>query len=160
MNPKQAFPPIIAPFARILILGTMPGEESLARREYYANPRNQFWRIMQELYGVPASALYFERIERLQENHIALWDVLESCEREGSLDSAIKNAVPNDFSYIFAQLPELKIIAFNGKKAAEWFDRWANVDISRYQKLILPSTSPAAAMAFEKKLAAWAVLKR
>jgi double-stranded uracil-DNA glycosylase len=148
---KQSFPPIAAPTARILILGTMPGEESLAHGEYYANPRNQFWRIMQELFGVPLSAPYAERI--------ALWDVLHSCDRLGSLDSAIKNAVPNDYGELLASMPELKAIAFDGKKSAAWFERWVTVDISGLRKLVLPSTSPAAAMAFEKKLAAWAVLK-
>lgn len=156
---KQSFPPIATPNARILILGTMPGEESLARQEYYANPRNQFWRIMQELFGVPLSAPYAERIARLQENRIALWDVLHSCERVGSLDSAIKNAVPNDFGALLASMPELKVIAFNGKKPAEWFVRWVKVDTSQLRKLVLTSTSPAAAMAFEKKRTTWAVLK-
>lgn len=152
---KEAFPPIHAADAHILILGTMPGEESLTRQEYYANPRNQFWRVMQSLYGVPFDAPYATRIELLQQNQIALWDVLHSCERVGSLDSAIKNAIPNDFSGLFAQLPELKVIVFNGKKAAEWFERWVTADTSRYQKLVMPSTSPAAAMAFEKKARAW-----
>lgn len=156
---KQSFPPIAAPTARILILGTMPGEESLARGEYYANPRNQFWRIMQELFGVSLSAPYAERIARLQENRIALWDVLHSCERVGSLDSAIKNAVPNDFGALLASMPDLKAVAFNGKKSAEWFERWVKVNTSGLQKLVLPSSSPAAAMAFEKKLAAWTALK-
>ncbi|MCG2784782.1 MAG: DNA-deoxyinosine glycosylase [Anaerolineae bacterium] len=156
---KQSFPPIATPTAHVLILGTMPGEESLARREYYANPRNQFWRMMQSLFGIPLSASYAERVARLQENRIALWDVLHSCERVGSLDSAIKNAVPNDFGALLASMPNLKAIAFNGKKSAEWFERWVRVDTSRLRKLVLTSTSPAAAMAFEKKLAAWAVLK-
>ncbi len=159
MDSKQSFPPITTPNARILILGTMPGEESLARGEYYANPRNQFWRIMQSLFDVPLSAPYNERIARLRENQIALWDVLHSCERVGSLDSAIKNAVPNDFGALLASMPGLKAIAFNGKKSAGWFERWVKVDTSRLRMLVLTSTSPAAAMAFEKKLAAWAVLK-
>jgi hypoxanthine-DNA glycosylase len=156
---KQSFPPIATSKAHILILGTMPGEESLTRKEYYANPRNQFWRIMQELFGVPLSAPYAGRVASLQENRIALWDVLHSCERVGSLDSAIKNAVPNDFGALLASMPELKAIAFNGKKSAEWFERWVTVDTSGLRKLVLTSTSPAAAMAFEKKLASWAVLK-
>jgi hypoxanthine-DNA glycosylase len=156
---KQSFYPVTSPNARILILGTMPGEESLARQEYYANPRNQFWRIMDELFGISFSAPYAERIARLQENQIALWDVLHSCERIGSLDSAIRNAVPNDFGALLASMPELKAIAFNGKKSAGWFERWVTVDTSGLRKLVLPSTSPAAAMAFEKKLAAWAALK-
>ena len=114
---------------------------------------------MQELFGIPLSASYAERVARLQENRIALWDVLHSCERTGSLDSAIKNAVPNDFGAFLTYMPELKMIAFNGKKAAGWFERWVTVDTSGLRKLVLTSTSPAAAMAFEKKLAAWAVLK-
>jgi hypoxanthine-DNA glycosylase len=154
----EAFPPIISPDARILILGTMPSEISLERQEYYGNPRNQFWRIMQTLFNIPASGAYAERIAGLRNNNIALWDVLQSCERVGSLDSAIKNAIPNDFSGLFAGLPVLKIIAFNGQKANEWFERWARVDSSHFQKLVLPSSSPAAAMAFEKKVAAWATL--
>lgn len=156
---KTAFPPAIMPTARILILGTMPGEESLNRQEYYANPRNQFWRIMQILFNIQPNAAYPARLAALQEHQIALWDVLHSCERVGSLDSAIKNAIPNDFSGLFANHPELRVIAFNGKKAAEWFERWVDADTSGLQKLILPSTSPAAAMAFEKKVAAWFALR-
>ena len=156
---KAAFPPIIAPDARILILGTMPGEESLARQEYYANPRNQFWRIMQALFEIPVTVPYPERISSLQRRRIALWDVLHSCERVGGLDSAIKNAIPNDFAGLLADNPALKAIAFNGKKAAEWFEKWARVDTTGFQKLVLPSTSPAAALAFEKKVTAWAVLR-
>jgi len=155
----EAFPPIISPNARILLLGTMPSELSLERQEYYGNPRNQFWRIMQTVFDIPAEGTYTARIAGLQHNRIALWDVLHSCERNGSLDNAIKNAIPNDFAGLFASLPELKVIAFNGKKASEWFERWAQVDSSHFQKLVLPSTSPAAAMAFEKKVAAWRKLK-
>jgi hypoxanthine-DNA glycosylase len=156
---KEAFPPIISPNARILILGTMPSELSLERQEYYGNPRNHFWRIMQSLFGIPADDTYTRRIAGLQHNRIALWDVLHSCERVGSLDSAIKNAIPNDFAGLFASLPEMQIIAFNGKKSNEWFERWTQVDSSHFQKLVLPSSSPAAAMAFEKKVAAWGILK-
>lgn len=156
---KDAFPPVISPNARILILGTMPGEESLARQEYYGNPRNQFWRMMQTLFAIPLDAPYPERIAGLQQNQIALWDTLHSCERVGGLDSAIKNAVPNDFAGLLTENPNLKVLAFNGKKAAEWFEKWAQIDSMRFQKLILPSTSPAAAMTFEKKAAAWAVLQ-
>ncbi len=156
---KEAFPPITSSTARILILGTMPSELSLERQEYYGNPRNQFWPIMQAVFDIPAEGTYTDRITGLQHNNIALWDVLHSCERIGSLDSAIKNAIPNDFAGLFARLPELKIIAFNGKKSNEWFERWARIDSARFQKLVLPSSSPAAAMAFAKKVAAWEILK-
>lgn len=156
---KTSFPPVISLNARVLILGTLPGDESLARQEYYANPRNQFWRLMQALFGIPLNAPYPERIAGLQQNQIALWDVLHSCERLGSLDSAIKNAVPNDFSALLASTPGLKVIAFNGKKSAEWFERWVGLEASGLQKLVLPSTSPAVALIFEKKLAAWSALR-
>jgi TDG/mug DNA glycosylase family protein len=156
---KEAFPPITSPGARILILGTMPSELSLERQEYYGNPLNKFWRIMQTVFDIPAEGTYTARIAGLQHNRIALWDVLHSCERVGSLDSAIKNAIPNDFAGLFSSLLELQVIAFNGKKASEWFERWARIDSARFQKLVLPCSSPAAAMAFEKKVAAWSILK-
>lgn len=156
---KEAFPAVITPAARILILGTMPGEESLKRHEYYANPRNQFWRIMQALFDVPSRWVYADRVAGLQQNHIALWDVLHSCERIGSTDRAIKNAVPNDFASLFAEYPGLKVIVFNSLNASKLFKRWVGVNTSNLQKLILPSTSPAAAITFEKKVAAWAVLR-
>ncbi len=156
---KEGFPPVISPNARILILGTMPSELSLERQEYYGNPRNQFWPIMQAVFDIPADGTYAERIAGLRNNQVALWDVLHSCERVGSLDSAIKNAIPNDFAGLFASLPELKIIAFNGKKANKWFQKWVQVDTFKLQKVILLSTSPAAAVVFEKKLVNWAALK-
>jgi hypoxanthine-DNA glycosylase len=93
----------------------------------------------------------------LQQRQIGLWDVLHSCERVGSLDSAIKNAIPNDFAGLFATHPEVKVVAFNGQKANEWFERWVTVNIPQ-KKLTLPSTSPAAAMPFAKKVASWSVL--
>ncbi|MCX6078389.1 MAG: DNA-deoxyinosine glycosylase [Chloroflexi bacterium] len=156
---KEAFPPVISPNARILILGTMPSELSLERQEYYGNPRNQFWPIMQAVFDIPAEGTYAVRISGLRNNQVALWDVLHSCERVGSLDSAIKNAIPNDFAGLFASLPELKIIAFNGKKANKWFQKWVQVDTFKFQKAILLSTSPAAAVVFEKKVVNWAALK-
>ena len=156
---KTALPPLVAPTAHVLILGTMPGAVSLERQEYYANPRNQFWRVMQELYGIPADAPYPVRIAGLEQKKIALWDVLESCERIGSLDSAIKNAIPNDFAGLLTDNPNLKVIAFNGKKASEWFERWVLLDLSAFQTYILPSTSPAATLTFVKKLVAWSVIR-
>jgi hypoxanthine-DNA glycosylase len=156
---KDAFPPVASVNARILILGTMPSEISLERQEYYGNPRNQFWRMMQAVFDIPLDSPYAARLVGLGQKQIALWDVLQSCERVGSLDSAIQNAVPNDFTGMFTELANLKILAFNGKRAAEWFEKWVRVDTTGFQKLVLPSTSPAAALAFEKKVTAWAVLR-
>ncbi len=155
---KFAFHPVVSSDARILILGSMPGELSLARQEYYAHPRNQFWRIMQALYTIPAQAAYLDRLTALKDHRLALWDVLEACERTGSLDSAIKNAVPNDFGGLFDSLHDLTIIAFNGKRARKLFQKWVRQDTSRYQMIELPSTSPAATLPFETKLAAWVQL--
>lgn len=156
---KTSFPPVINPNARILILGTLPGEESLKQQQYYANPRNQFWRIMQAIFGTSSAAPYAERIAHLQQQKIALWDVLHSCERIGSLDSAIRNPIPNDFTSLLAKNPDLQVIAFNGTKAAKWFHRWAKIDTSSLKVFRLPSTSPAATIAFEKKCAAWTILQ-
>ncbi len=156
---KESFPPIFESDARVLILGSMPGEISLARREYYAHPRNQFWRLMEVVFGIPAQAAYSDRVLGLKKNGVALWDVLESCERVGSLDSAIRNAVPNDFEGLLASLPDLGIIAFNGKRASQWFERWVKVEMRGVQKICLPSSSPAATLGFEKKVAAWKRLR-
>jgi hypoxanthine-DNA glycosylase len=155
---KTGLAPIFGPSARILILGSFPSEISLERQEYYANPRNQFWAIMQALFGIPAGSAYVDRIAGLKRSRIALWDVLHSCERTGSLDSAIKHATPNDFSALFASLPELQLIAFNGQKAQKSFEKWVQVEPSAYKKLAMLSSSPAAAMAAEKKIAAWSIL--
>lgn len=157
---KESFPPIVSPTARILILGSMPSEISLERQEYYGNPLNQFWRIMQALYAIPADAAYPSRVAGLQQKGIALWDVLHSCERIGSLDSAIKNPVPNDFAALFASLPQLQLIAFNGAQAGAWFKRWGPQQPSPLKKLVLPSSSPAATIPFEKKLVAWSELQQ
>jgi hypoxanthine-DNA glycosylase len=156
---KTGLAPVFAPNACILILGSFPSEISLERQEYYANPRNQFWGIMQGLFGIPAGSAYADRIAGLKRSRIALWDVLHSCERAGSLDSAIKYATPNDFSALFASLPELRLIAFNGQKAQKSFEKWVNIEASACKKLVLLSTSPAAAMAAEKKIAAWGILQ-
>jgi hypoxanthine-DNA glycosylase len=139
---KKGFPPVITPTARILILGTFPSEISLKRQEYYANPRNQFWRVKQELFNIPADTSYAARVSGLEQNLVALWDVLHSCEGVRNLDKNIKNPVSNDFRALFTSCPEIKMVAFNGQKAIKWFKK---VDISGFQKLVLPflpSTSP------------------
>ncbi len=112
---KRGFPPIAGETATILILGTMPGEESLRKREYYAHPRNAFWRILGSLLGFEPAADYEEKTRILLENNIALWDVMNSCERKGSLDSSIKieSIIENDFAPLFSQCPGIKNVYFN-----------------------------------------------
>jgi TDG/mug DNA glycosylase family protein len=137
----------------------MPSEKSLAVNQYYGHPRNAFWKIIFSVFESPFSTDYELRKSILLDHRIALWDVLEACVREGSLDSAIKQEVPNDFSSFLKVHPHIKHIFFNGQKAAKYFND--SVDISNTYKLItLPSTSPAnASMSFEKKLMEWEIIK-
>jgi hypoxanthine-DNA glycosylase len=154
-----SFPPVSAPDARILILGSMPGAASLAAGQYYAHPQNRFWPLMGELLGAGRELPYEARLARLKEKGIALWDVLAQCEREGSLDSAIRAECANDFAAFFAAHPQIARICFNGRKAADSFRRFvpresAGADVPL---LILPSTSPAnASVPYAEKRAAWA----
>ena len=158
LEPSEGFPAIEGTDARLLVLGSLPGQRSLAERQYYAHPRNAFWRIMKDVLGVTGS--YEQRCKQLVAQRVALWDVLASSVRPGSLDADIKldSARANDFTAFFTRHPELHTIAFNGKRAEQLFTRFVGVDtVSEPIQLIsLPSTSPAyAALPFAAKLAAW-----
>lgn len=161
----HSFASIVDPSSRVLILGSMPGRISLQAGEYYAHPRNLFWRLMESVLGVDSRAPYGERIAQLLARRVALWDVLESCTREGSLDSEIVSSsiVPNDFVSFLEEYPSIQTICFNGAKAASSFRKHVLPGLSDSSGLTfhcLPSTSPAnASISFEKKLAAWGVLK-
>lgn len=158
---KTAFPPVIDSKAKVLILGSMPGEASLVAGQYYAFERNAFWRIMGELIGVAADMPYEERLDALQQAGIALWDVIERCEREGSLDSAIVQTtlIANDFAAFLDQWSNIKTICFNGKSVERLF----RTHVMKKQRIrddlrtfTLPSTSPANAQySFEQKLTMW-----
>ncbi len=153
----EGFAPVSRHDAKVLILGSMPGQKSLQDAHYYAHPRNAFWKIMGELLGIYFESGYDERLLALQEHHIALWDVLQFCERPGSLDSAIKNdsLIVNDFEAFFANHQDIHTIFFNGNKAAELYRKHAPA--TQHQLTGLPSTSPAnAGMNFAQKLDAWA----
>lgn len=158
----EGFPPIAAPDARALILGSMPSAASLRAGQYYGHPRNAFWWIMGELFGAGPALPYAERAARLRQARVAVWDVLHSCAREGSLDSSIDPASEraNDFGAFFRRLPDLECVLFNGHKAEQAFRRHVLAAepacASRLRCLRLPSTSPAmAAAAREAKLKAW-----
>ena len=158
----ESFPPIVSRHSRVLILGSMPGQASLRAGQYYAHPRNAFWRIMGSLFGAGPSLPYEERTARLQSAGIALWDVLQACVRPGSLDASITDEVANDFPALFARYPNLTHVFFNGSKAETTFCRLVVPclpgDGRAYARL--PSTSPAhAAMRLEAKLQAWSVVK-
>jgi double-stranded uracil-DNA glycosylase len=148
--------------ARVLILGTLPGAVSLACGQYYAQPRNAFWRIMGELVGASPELPYAERVQRLVDSRIALWDVCAIARRHGSADAAIQSDTirPNDFATFFRTHPDIDLICFNGAKAAALFQRHALPTLQSparaTRQVVVPSTSPAnAAMSFERKLAAW-----
>ncbi|MDX5407069.1 MAG: DNA-deoxyinosine glycosylase [Chromatiaceae bacterium] len=151
--------PVAGPGARVLILGSMPGTASLAQQQYYAHPRNAFWPLMAQLLGFSASLPYEERISALQTGGVALWDVIASCQRSGSLDSAIQHEQLNNFSDFFASQPDLRLIAFNGAKAWHSFKRHIlplNILPAGVALLSMPSTSPAhASLTFQQKLFEW-----
>lgn len=149
-------PPLIGPGARLLICGNMPSVMSLAAGEYYGNPRNAFWRIAGEVFGFDAGASYPERIGALRDHGVAVWDVLRSCRREGSLDAAVQpdSMVPNDFAAFFAQHPTIERVLFNGAAAETNFRRLVR-GAPPVPGVRLPSTSPAQTMRFADKLAIW-----
>lgn len=161
MNPiAECFAPIEGPDARVLILGSMPGQRSLRENQYYAHPHNRFWPFMGELVGAMPALPYPARCARLVAAGIALWDVLASCEREGSLDSAIRDrtAQANDFATFLASHPGIGTVLFNGAKAESSFHRRVVPTLARPELKLrrLPSTSPAnASQRHADKLAAW-----
>ncbi len=161
----KCFPPIADAHARVLILGSLPGQVSLQRQQYYAQPHNAFWKIMGRLFGAGPELPYEERMKHLVLNGIALWDVCASAQRPGSLDAAIVHAsvVPNDFAAFIASHPGIGLIGFNGGKAADLYRRLVLPGLPAGERTIrtatLPSTSPAhAAMPFEEKLTRWATV--
>src|SRR4051794_16679967 len=120
-----SLPPVVDDATRVLVLGSMPGEKSLQMQQYYAHPRNAFWRIMGEVIGVDPDAAYHARLEGLRRAGIGLWDVLHLCDRPGSLDSAIvrETMEANDFQRLYASHPGIVRVCFNGTKAAQVFER-------------------------------------
>ncbi|MES3023798.1 MAG: DNA-deoxyinosine glycosylase [Pseudomonadota bacterium] len=150
--------PVVAPDITILVLGSFPGAASLAAQQYYAHPQNQLWRLLSELTGDDLRALaYGARLVRLLTHRIGLWDVLGACERQGSLDAAIRNPAANDFARLRELCPVLETVGFNGQTSGKFAPGFA---AAGYRTLVLPSSSPAhATLSFEQKLALWRQLK-
>lgn len=148
------FPPVGDEATHTLILGSFPGVASLAATQYYAHPRNQFWRLVGAAIGEALHELsYDERLARLIKHGIGLWDVLAACEREGSLDAAIRNASPNDFAAFHVRFPKLRRVCFNGKTSGKFAPVLA---AAGYDTLVLPSSSAAnAILSFDQKLRIW-----
>jgi len=155
MEPLRGFAPIADENSRILILGSMPSVESLRREQYYGNPQNAFWRLMAALLGEPYAEDYANRTAMLLRHGVALWDVLRSCEREGSLDSNIKRPEVNDFAAFFAAHPRISRVYLNGGKAYALFKKHVGFDFPGIEFARLGSTSPAHAVPFEQRLSDW-----
>lgn len=155
----SSFLPIIDERSRVLILGSMPGVESLRLQQYYANPRNQFWKILYELFDTQASQVYEDRVAFIKSKKIVVWDVIGNCYREGSLDSNIREEKVNDFSTLFMTYPDIKAVMFNGGKAYATYKKWIGFDTPSnilFQKL--SSSSPANTKRYEEKLREWSVI--
>jgi hypoxanthine-DNA glycosylase len=151
---KAGFPAVVDAHTRVLILGSLPGEASLAAGQYYGNPRNAFWRLMEGVLGAPLVTLaYDDRLKVLLSHGVGLWDVIAEAERPGSLDAAIRDPAANDLVALIDGLPNLRVVAFNGGTAARLGGRLIG---DRIAALALPSSSPAhAARSFEQKADAW-----
>jgi hypoxanthine-DNA glycosylase len=161
----RSFAPIAGRGARVLILGSMPGKKSLEARQYYAHRQNAFWRIVGDLFGVDPHAPYRKRIQTLKSARIAVWDVLHSCTRSGSMDTDIDGAseIANDFRAFFRQHRKISRVFFNGAKAEASFRRHVTnkLDGVPIQSARLPSTSPAhASVSYPRKLKAWRAILR
>jgi hypoxanthine-DNA glycosylase len=155
---KTALKPLIDDSSRILILGTMPSEQSIAKQQYYGNNGNQFWKILFTIFNENFSTSYDDRKAFLKKHQIALWNVLGSCKREGSSDSKITNEVVNDFTGLHNKYPNIKHIFFESKAAAKFFHKYATPqnDISYHT---LPSTSGLnAGISLAQKIESWKVL--
>jgi double-stranded uracil-DNA glycosylase len=152
-----SFPWLADSQCKQIILGSMPGVESIRQQQYYAHPRNQFWRIFYTLHDCMPSMDYEERTCFLLSKRTALWDVVSHCERVGSLDSDIENPVMNDFERLLTEFPNIRTLFFNGGKAYELFARHVAPNLTAkdltYHKL--PSSSPAYTLSFENKMSTW-----
>ena len=161
MSPrKHSFPPVIDAEVRLLVLGSLPGERSLAERRYYAHPQNQFWALMSPAAGRDLPALaYADRLAALLEAHIGLWDVVASARRTGSADAALEQVEGHDIAALAATLPRLRAIAFNGATAHRIGTRQLGEAAARYAIVPLPSSSPLHTIGLVAKAPAWTALR-
>lgn len=155
---KQSFDAIIPHDSQLLILGSLPGDLSIANDQYYAHPQNRFWKILFSLFKEEYSSTYSQRIAFLHRHHIALWDVCATAIRPGSMDTAISDVVPNAIPQLLHQHPTIRHIFFNGQKAQKLFDKLLDRDpLLRYHTL--PSSSPAnAQFSLQKLTEQWQII--
>lgn len=157
---KRCFDPVVDANTRLLILGSLPGEKSLAHSQYYAHPQNKFWLLLGEVLGVELKSLpYDARLATLLAHGVGLWDVVAQAQRSGSLDSNIRERDDNDLVALAASLPRLDTIAFNGGTAARLGLKVLGEQAQRYRIVSLPSSSPAYTLAYEAKLQQWKTLE-
>ena len=161
MDPrKHSFPPVVDERVRLLVLGSLPGECSLAERRYYAHPQNQFWRLISPAAGRDLAALdYDARLAALLDARIGLWDVVASAKRTGSTDAAMREIEGHDVAALAATLPDLRAIAFNGGTALRHGRRQLGAAADRYAIVALPSSSPLHTIGLAAKLTAWEGLR-
>ena len=136
----------------------MPSIASLELNQYYGHTRNVFWKLLFTIFEEPFSLDYEVRKKLVLNNNLAIWDVLQTCVREGSLDSAIEQEIPNNFDLFFKEHPNLEFIVFNGQKAAKFFNKYVE-NSNKYKQVTVPSTSPAnAGISWEQKLKEWQII--
>jgi len=153
---KQSFPPVVDAHVRVLVLGSLPGEKSLAAQRYYANPQNQFWRLMSAVVDEDLVALdYDARLMRLLAKRVGLWDVVASAQRVGSTDAAMREISANDLGALVATLPDLRAIGFNGGASYKHGLRQLGPAAARYAIHALPSSSGMNTIGLEAKLRVW-----
>ena len=158
MQKISSFPPIINNESKILILGSIPGVKSLEMQQYYAHPQNKFWKIIFELFNEKFTTDYDERIKILEKYHVALWDVIDTCERKGSLDSEIRNEEANKIEELLQNFPNIKAIFCNGQKSHKNLQKILGKKF-RLPIIVLPSTSPAnAGLSYFDKLKSWYII--
>lgn len=161
---NNILPPVVDANTRVLIVGSMPSVQSLEKQQYYGNARNHFWPLVGEIIGQDIPDEYPARLELLKEHSIGLWDTIQSCDRQGSLDATIRNEIPNDFEWLFTVYPQIQAIFFNGGKSFDVFKKHIGLSILAgrdYEKM--PSTSPIPGKnikSFEEKVEAWRVLEK
>ncbi|WP_294205167.1 DNA-deoxyinosine glycosylase [uncultured Chryseobacterium sp.] len=153
-NRISSFAPIVDENSEILILGSVPGVKSLEKQQYYAHPQNKFWKIIFELLNEEPTEDYTQRIAVLTKHHIALWDVIDSCERKGSLDSEIRNEEANRVDELLNGHPNIKAVFCNGGKSYKNVQKMLGKDY-RLPVFLLPSTSPLHTVSLEQKLESW-----
>jgi hypoxanthine-DNA glycosylase len=160
----NSLPPIVDERTKVLVIGSMPGKQSLEKQQYYGNPRNHFWPIIGQLFNIEIPENYEQKLDMLRSKGMGLWDSIQSCERQGSLDATIKNEIPNDFQKLFQMFPQIQLVLFNGGKSFDVFKKHVGLTLLAgrdYQKM--PSTSPIPGKnikSFDEKVEAWGIIKQ